>query len=107
MTKLLTILSVLLSVCAMAQKEVCLFSYFVDNGQDGLHFAYSKDGLSWETLSEGKSFLKPEIGKDKLMRDPCIIQSPDGTFQMVWTSGWHDQIIGHASSKDLIHHCMR
>ena len=84
------------------QKDVYLFSYFVDNGQDGLHFAYSKDGLTWETIKEGKSFLKPEIGKDKLMRDPCLIQANDGTFHIVWTSGWHDKIIGYASSKDLI-----
>ena len=92
-----------ISISTFAQKDVYLFSYFVDNGQDGLHFAYSKDGLSWESLNDEKSFLKPDIGQDKLMRDPCIIQSPDGTFQMVWTSGWHDQIIGYASSKDLIH----
>jgi len=50
-----------------AQKDVYLFSYFVDNGQDGLHFAYSKDGLKWESINDGKSFLKPEIGKDKLV----------------------------------------
>ena len=86
-----------------AQKDVYLFSYFVDNGQDGLHFAYSKDGLKWEALKGGKSYLKPNLGKDKLMRDPCIIQGPDGTFHMVFTTGWHDQIVGYASSKDLIH----
>lgn len=93
----------LIPAICFGQKDVYLFSYFVDNGQDGLHFAYSKDGLSWEKLKDGKSFLKPEIGQDKLMRDPCIIQDPNGTFQMVWTSGWHDKIIGYASSKDLIH----
>ena len=86
-----------------AQKDVFLFSYFIDNGQDGLHFAYSKDGLKWDALKEGKSFLIPNLGKDKLMRDPCIIQGPDGTFHMVFTTGWHDQIVGYASSKDLIH----
>jgi beta-galactosidase len=101
--KLSIFLLLLIPMFCFSQKEVYLFSYFVDNGQDGLHFAYSKDGLSWEKLNDGKSFLKPEIGKDKLMRDPCIIQDPSGTFQMVWTSGWHDKIIGYASSKDLIH----
>lgn len=84
------------------QKQVFLFSYFVDNGQDGLHFAYSRDGLKWEAIRE-KSFLTPTLGKDKLMRDPCIIQGPDGTFHMVFTTGWHDQIVGYTSSKDLIH----
>ena len=37
------------------------------------------------------------------MRDPSICQAPDGTFHMVWTSSWTDRIIGHASSRDLIH----
>jgi hypothetical protein len=87
---------------AQAQRDVFLFSYFVDNGQDGLHFAYSKDGLKWEALKNEKSFLTPTTGKDKLMRDPCIIQGPDGLFHMVFTTGWHDRIIGYASSKDLI-----
>ncbi len=83
--------------------EVFLFSYFVDNGQDGLHFAYSEVGLRWEAMNNGNSYLKPEIGRDKLMRDPCILQGKDGTFHMVWTTGWHDHIIGYTSSKDLIH----
>ncbi|MDP2890447.1 MAG: glycoside hydrolase family 43 protein [Bacteroidota bacterium] len=92
----------LFSLTSMAQKEVYLFSYFVDNGQDGLHLAYSNDGLKWTPLNEGKSFLAPTVGKDKLMRDPCIIQGKDGLFHMVWTSGWWDRIIGYASSPDLI-----
>lgn len=85
------------------KKEVYLFSYFVDNGEDGLHLAYSHDGLNWLSLNEGRSFLKPQLGKDKLMRDPSIVVSQEGTFHMVWTTGWWDKIIGYSSSKDLIH----
>lgn len=84
-------------------KDVYLFAYFIKNGQDGLHFAYSFDGLKWDSLNNGQSFLTPSVGKDKLMRDPCIVQGEDGVFRMVWTSGWHDKIIGYAASKDLIH----
>lgn len=100
--KLIFLCWILPTGLTFAQKEVYLFSYFVKNGEDGLHFLYSKDGLKWEVLNQGKSFLKPEIGKDKLMRDPCVTQSEDGTFHMVWTSGWKDREIGYASSKDLI-----
>ena len=53
-----------------AQNKHYLFSYFVANGQDGLHLAYSTDGLKWEALNDGKSYLAPEIGPNKLMRDP-------------------------------------
>jgi beta-galactosidase len=101
--KLKTFMFCLFPLFLAAQKDVYLFSYFTQNGQDGLHFAYSYDGLKWDSLNKGQSFLAPSVGKDKLMRDPCLIQGEDGTFQMVWTSGWWDKIIGYASSKDLIH----
>ncbi|NLO71049.1 MAG: family 43 glycosylhydrolase [Porphyromonadaceae bacterium] len=84
-----------------AQKQVYLFSYFKGNG-DGLHLAYSKDGLKWEALLNDSIILKPLIGKDRLMRDPSIVQDDNGVFHMVWTTGWWDQGIGYASSKDLI-----
>ena len=102
MTKYLAILFCLFSVSTLAQKEVYLFSYFVGNGEDGLHLAYSTDGLKWITLNDGKSYLAPKIGPDKLMRDPFILQGKDGIFHLVWTSGWHDRLIGYASSPDLI-----
>lgn len=80
-----------------------LFSYFTVSGQDGLHLAHSTDGLHWEALNNGESLLTPMVGEDKLMRDPCIIQGPDGTYHMVWTTGWWDQHIGYAHSRDLVH----
>lgn len=82
------------------EKQVYMFSYFKGSG-DGLHLAYSYDGLKWEALNNDSLYLKPEIGKDKLMRDPSIVQDEGGTFHMVWTSGWWDQGLGYASSKDL------
>ena len=91
------------SLVLKAQDEVFLFSYFVDNGQDGLHLAYSNDGMKWTALNDGKSYLAPTVGKDKLMRDPFILQGKDGLFHMVWTTGWWDRQIGYASSPDLIH----
>ena len=82
--------------------EVYLFSFFQGNGEDGLHLAYSYDGLTWEALNNNKSFLTPQVGNDKLMRDPCIISGPDGKFHMVWTVSWNEKGIGYASSEDLI-----
>jgi beta-xylosidase len=83
--------------------EVYLFAYFKGNGEDGLHLAHSNDGYTWQPLRSDSSFLTPAAGKDKLMRDPCIVQGPDGTFHMVWTVSWNEKGIGYASSKDLIH----
>lgn len=94
---------VILSGGIRAEEPVYLFSYFTGRGEDGLHLAYSHDGLNWEALKNGEALMAPEIGKDKLFRDPCIIQGPDLKFHMVWTTGWWDQYIGYASSEDLIH----
>lgn len=81
--------------------QAYVFSYFRDNGQHGFYLAYSRDGLNWTPLNNQKPFLKPEVG-GKLMRDPCIIQGPDGAFHMVWTTSWTDKGIGVAHSPDLI-----
>jgi Glycosyl hydrolases family 43 len=97
-------LMALLHPCAAQQGgNVYMFSYFKDNGQDGLHLAYSMDGLSWLPLHNDSSLLTPAVAKDKLMRDPCIIRGADNTFHMVWTVSWNDGGIGYASSPDLVH----
>jgi len=104
---LLLFMILTLSLGASAQttppKSAYLFCYFNNNGLDGLHLAYSYDGLTWTPLHGDSSYLKPEVGNDKLMRDPCIIKGADGLFHMVWTVSWKEKGIGHASSKDLIH----
>jgi len=102
MKNLFALLFLTLSSIVASQSEVYMFSYFVGNGEDGLHLAYSYDGLKWEALNNGQSFLTPELGKDKLMRDPSVWMAVDGTFHMVWTTGWWDKTIGYASSKDLV-----
>ena len=79
-----------------------VFTYFTKNGEDGLHLAWSADGYRWEKLNDGRSYVTPTVGKAKLMRDPCVVRGPDGTFHMVWTSGWNENNIGYASSRDLI-----
>ena len=81
-----------------------LFSYFVGE-KDGLHMAWSQDGLKWQAFMEGekeKIFLKPTAGRDKLMRDPCLLLGPDNVFRLVWTDSWSDQTIGYSSSTDLL-----
>jgi hypothetical protein len=100
---LLTLFAILFSIFCKAQTDkVYMFSYFKNNGQDGLHLAYSYDGYSFTALKNDSSFLKPILSKDKLMRDPCIIRGADNLFHMVWTVSWADRGIGYASSPDLI-----
>ncbi|HEY8896688.1 MAG TPA: glycoside hydrolase family 43 protein [Niastella sp.] len=100
---LLLLLTQITLATAQKNRSVYLFSYFKGNGEDGLHLAYSTDGFKWQALKNDSSFLTPTAGKDKLMRDPCIIRGADGRFHMVWTVSWNERTIGYASSKDLIH----
>jgi hypothetical protein len=96
------------------KRQAYLFSYFTRNGEDGVHLAYSNDGITWSPLNGGRSVVQPAVTGDgigwqewdtraALMRDPCILRGPDGTFHMVWTIAWTDHGIGVAHSKDLIH----
>lgn len=82
--------------------QVYLFSYFRGNGEDGLHLAYSRDGMKWTPLNNDRSYLTPVVGVSRLMRDPCITRTPDGIFHMVWTAGWTERGIGYSSSSDLV-----
>jgi hypothetical protein len=87
---------------AQPADDVFLFTYFIGNGEDGLHLAWSEDGYHWRALGGGRSFLAPRVGKDRLMRDPCVTRGPDGVYRLVWTSGWWDNGIGYASTKDFL-----
>ncbi len=85
-------------------REVLLFTSFRGNGEDGLYLAWSEDGYHWAPLNDDKPLLKPEVGRKPLMRDPCIVRGPDGTFHMVWTTSWDaPPVIGYAHSRDLRH----
>lgn len=99
---LLCVVMLTASQCNDDEPKAYLFSYFTGNSRDGLHLAYSYDAMSWTALNGGKSVLAPTTGRDSLMRDPSIVQGPDGKFHMVWTVSWHDGSIGYASSDDLI-----
>ncbi|MCX2452517.1 glycoside hydrolase family 43 protein [Pedobacter sp. PLR] len=78
-----------------------MFTSFHEPANEGLRMLYSYDGYKWTALN--KILMKPEIGKQKIMRDPSMLKGPDGVFHLVWTSGWKgDSGFGYASSKDLI-----
>lgn len=82
--------------------QAWIFTTFRGNGERGLEYAYSYDGMNWEAVAG--HYLKPAVGGGKLLRDPSLVQGPDGVFHLVWTTAWRgDQGFGHASSRDLVH----
>ena len=103
MCKRLLVFFCLVTCFGAAQaKDIYVSTSFHEPATEGLRFIYSHDGLRWDSI-EGV-FLRPEVGKQKVMRDPSIVRGPDGTFHLVWTSSWRgDRGFGYSSSKDLIH----
>lgn len=101
--KKLPLILAFLALVSCQKKSAFVFSYFdTIHEEAGLCLAYSYDGYHWTPLNDNKPVLAPVIGKDRLMRDPSICLAPDGTFHMVWTTSWNENIIGYASSPDLI-----
>lgn len=90
-------ISILLCSCA---KDLYVFTSFHEPATDGLRLLTSRDGWKWDSIPG--VWLQPQVGENKVMRDPSIQCTPDGTFHLVWTSSWKgDRGFGYASSKDL------
>ena len=100
--KLCAIASLLLMMaCSKPEKELYLFTSFHEPATDGLRFLYSEDGVNWDSIPG--VWLTPEVGKQKVMRDPSMVRTPDGTYHLVWTTSWRGDLgFGYANSKDLI-----
>jgi len=97
----LAIIGLLLCGLTSCTKQAYIFTSFHEPANEGLRLLYSYDAYHWTDLN--KTFLKPAVGTQKVLRDPSIVQGPDGTFHLVWTCSWKgDKGFGYASSKDLI-----
>lgn len=100
MVKKLFIISLIAGLASCSGKA-WLFTGFNEPATDGMRLLYSTNGTSWKDA--GKIFIKPEVGEQKVMRDPSMVKGPDGTFHLVWTSSWRgDKGFGYAHSKDLL-----
>jgi len=100
--RLLIINCSLFIVLTSCNSKAYLFTSFHEPADRGLRMLYSYDGYHWNDLDT--VLLKPQVGDQKVMRDPSMLQGPDKTFHLVWTSSWRgDKGFGYASSKDLVH----
>jgi GH43 family beta-xylosidase len=83
-------------------RSAYLFTSFREPAHEGLRMLYSRDAMHWKRIDT--ILLKPAIGLQRVMRDPSMVQGPDGVFHLVWTTSWRgDKGFGYASSRDLIH----
>ena len=82
-------------------RKAYLFSSFREPATEGLRLAYSTDGYHWTDFDT--TLVKPAIDSN-VMRDPSLVQGPDGTYHLVFTSAWKGtKSFGYTSSKDLVH----
>ena len=97
-----SLLAVVTIVFFSCNRKGYLFTSFHEPADAGLRMLYSYDGKKWTDIDT--VLLKPAVGKQKVMRDPSMVQGPDGVFHLVWTSSWKgDKGFGYSSSKDLLH----
>lgn len=95
------LLAIAFTACEKNEKQLYVFTSFHEPATEGLRFLYSEDGMHWDSLPG--TWLKPEVGKQHIMRDPSIVSTPDGTFHLVWTSSWRGDLgFGYAKSTDLV-----
>jgi hypothetical protein len=99
---------VLLLLCPpLLAADAYLFTSFRQNGQTGVYFAVSRDGLQWRPLKNNTPWIEPQH-RGMLMRDPYLVKGPDGVWHLLWTWGWTrkegdgELRIGHATSTDLV-----
>lgn len=100
-TALWLLLVLFLTACGQ-KRGVYLFTSFHEPATEGLRMLYSYNGYDWYDLDT--VLLRPAVGTQKVMRDPSMVRGKDGTFYLVWTSSWRDDVgFGYARSTDLVH----
>ncbi len=91
-----------LPLSAANAQDVLLFPYFDSNGENGVYLSWSVDGRNFFPINGGDPiFTPPQWPSESLTRDPSIAYH-DGLFHMVWTSDWSGNVLGHATSPDLV-----
>lgn len=95
-------LGTVVATVVLGSETVFVLPYFTGNGEEGMKMAVSGDGYRFRTINGGRAVMRSALG-DGLVRDPSIVEGPDGVFHAVWTTGWYDRAgFGLSHSKDLV-----
>lgn len=97
------VMSISLTFVVQAEDDkLFLLPYFLGNGETGIYFAYSHDGLHFEWFNDGQIVMAaPAWADESLTRDPSIVYH-GGEFHMVWTTSWNSRSIGYSKSTNLM-----
>jgi alpha-L-arabinofuranosidase len=88
--------------------SVYLFSYATNKNQNhnGLHFAWSRDKITWYSIGNEYGFVKSDYGRwgsEKKMFDPYLIKGSDNQWHCVWSLNDRENIFAAVSSPDLVY----
>lgn len=88
--------------------SVYLFSYATvkNNNHNGLHFAWSRDGVNWLAIGNEYGYVKSDYGRwgsEKRMISPYLVQGPDGAWQCVWSLNEREPRFAQVASPDLVY----
>lgn len=84
-----------------------LYTYATDrnDGRDGLHCAWSADGVRWKKIGDGHAFVKCDYGRwgsEKRMLRPTLWRDPSGRFHALWSLNERSGALAYTSSDNLI-----
>lgn len=85
--------------------SLSLFAYTTtkDDGRSGLHFAWSADGQTWQSVGNGFSYVRCDFsrwGTEKKMINPRLIRTANG-WECIWQIGRSGKELAIAESSDL------
>lgn len=83
-----------------------IFAYATDknDGRNGLHYAWSRDGKSWSPIGPEHSYVRCDYGRwgaEKRMVKPFLFPGKDGKWHCVWSLNENDGAIAHSTSDNL------
>lgn len=83
-----------------------VFAYATEknDGRNGLHFAWSRDGIDWSPIGPEHSYVRSDYaqwGIQKRMLQPFLFPGKDGLWHCVWTLNENEGTIAHTTSTDL------
>ena len=96
-------------VALSAADSAYVFAYSTHKNKDhnGLHFAWSGDGVAWHEIGPEHSFVQSDYGNwgpQKRMMDPSIRQTTDGTWELIFKVNEKEpRKKAYTVSKDLVH----
>ena len=91
---------------AVDSAYVFSYSTLQNGGRNGLHIAWSADGVRWQEIGPEYSFLKSDYGdwgSQKRMLEPHLLLGADGMWTAWWKVNEKEDVLALTTSADLVH----